>query len=44
MLVFYGALFVLGVYSYWDSRIKKSLPAGHPGRLSAVHREEGQIY
>jgi len=29
MLVFYGALVALGVYSYWISHIKKSLPAGH---------------
>lgn len=40
MLVFYGALAVLGVYSYWASHIKKSLPAGHPGRLSGVHHED----
>lgn len=40
MLAFYGALLGLGVYSYWDSRIKKSLPAGHPGRLSRIHHEE----
>lgn len=40
MLVFYGALLALGIYSYWASHIKKSLPAGHPGRLSAVHHEE----
>jgi uncharacterized membrane protein len=40
MLVFYGALIALGVYSYWVSHIKKSLPAGHPGRLSMVHHEE----
>jgi uncharacterized membrane protein len=40
MLVFYGALAALGVYSYWASHIKKSLPAGHPGRLSTVPHEE----
>jgi uncharacterized membrane protein len=40
MLVFYGALVALGVYSYWVSHIKKSLPAGHPGRLSIAHHEE----
>jgi uncharacterized membrane protein len=40
-LVFYTALLVVGVYSYWASRIKKrSLPAGHPGRLSMEHHEE----
>ena len=40
MLVFYGALTVLGVYSYWDSHIKRSLPAGHPGRLSVAHHDD----
>jgi uncharacterized membrane protein len=35
MLVFYGALAGLGAYSYWNSRVVKSLPAGHPGRLRA---------
>ena len=34
MLIFYGMLFALGVYSYWVSHNKKSLPAGHPGRLN----------
>jgi uncharacterized membrane protein len=40
MLIFYGALLALGIYSFWVSRIKKALPAGHPGRLDMVHREE----
>lgn len=40
MLVFYGALVVLGIYSYYASHIKKSLPAGHPGRLSMEYHEE----
>jgi uncharacterized membrane protein len=40
MLVFYGALLILGIYSYRASHNKKSLPAGHPGRLSAVHHDE----
>jgi uncharacterized membrane protein len=40
MLIFYGALATLGVYSYWASHIKKSLPAGHPGHLSMVPHEE----
>jgi uncharacterized membrane protein len=40
MLVFYGALFLLGVYSLWCSRVKGELPAGHPGRLAVVHRDE----
>lgn len=37
MLFFYGALVALGTFSYWQSHIKKSLPAGHPGRLSREH-------
>ena len=40
MLVFYSVLVALGVYSYWVSHLKKSLPAGHPGRLSQEHHEE----
>ena len=39
MLVFYGALAALGVYSYYASHNEKSLPAGHPGRLSTFHHE-----
>jgi uncharacterized membrane protein len=37
MLIFYGALVALGLYTYWFSHIKKSLPAGHPGRLTVEH-------
>jgi uncharacterized membrane protein len=33
VLIFYASLLALGVYSYWASRIHKSLPAGHPERL-----------
>jgi uncharacterized membrane protein len=33
VFVFYAALLALGIYSYWASRIRKSLPAGHPERL-----------
>ena len=33
MLAFYGALAALGVFSLWKSRVAKTLPAGHPGRL-----------
>lgn len=33
MVIFYGLLLALGVYSYYHSHIKKSLPAGHPGRM-----------
>lgn len=40
MLVFYSALAILGVYSYRASHIKKSLPAGHPGRLSSEHHQD----
>ena len=40
MLFFYGALVSLGVYSYWTSHIRKSLPAGHPGRLSIEHHHK----
>jgi len=37
MMIFYGALVALGLYTYWYSHIIKSLPAGHPGRLSMEH-------
>ena len=37
MLIFYGTLVALGFYTYWFSHIKKSLPAGHPGRLNMEH-------
>jgi uncharacterized membrane protein len=40
MLVFYGMLLALGVYSYMFSHSKKSLPAGHPGRLSIRHHAD----
>jgi uncharacterized membrane protein len=40
MGIFYGALLALGVYSFWCSRVKKELPAGHPGRMLSAHREE----
>jgi uncharacterized membrane protein len=40
MSLFYIALTALGVYCYWYSHVKKSLPAGHPGRLSVSHIEE----
>jgi uncharacterized membrane protein len=40
MLLFYGALAGLGIYSYRVSHSKKALPAGHPGRLSKAHHEE----
>jgi len=41
MLLFYGSLFVLGVYSYWASHNKKNLPAGHPGRLNLRPHADG---
>jgi uncharacterized membrane protein len=40
MLVFYGALLALGLYSFYASRIRKGLPAGHPGRMADPHHEE----
>jgi uncharacterized membrane protein len=40
MVVFYGALITLGAYSFWASRVRHSLPAGHPGRMTMGHREE----
>lgn len=43
MVVFYGALLALGVYSYWHSHIKKSLPAGHPGRMHAPHGADEHV-
>jgi len=33
MAVFYAGLAVLAGYSFWSSRIAKSLPAGHPDRM-----------
>jgi len=43
MLVFYGALVALGIYTYWMSHTEKSLPAGHPGRLSMEHHKGQHI-
>ena len=40
MVVFYSGLVVLGLYSIYASRIRKSLPAGHPGRLSTAHSDD----
>lgn len=40
MTGFYGALAILGGYSFWASRIKKSLPAGHPERMTTVHHDD----
>jgi uncharacterized membrane protein len=40
MLVFYGALVALGVYSHWASHDIRHLPAGHPERLNMAHHEE----
>jgi uncharacterized membrane protein len=40
MSVFYGALAALGIYSFWASRVRKDLPAGHPGRMRLAHYEE----
>jgi uncharacterized membrane protein len=38
MLIFYGALLTLGIYSSFASHSKKNLPAGHPGRMHTIHR------
>lgn len=43
MILFYGALLVLGIYSHYASHSKKSLPAGHPGRLSREHHHHIEI-
>jgi uncharacterized membrane protein len=40
MLVFYGMLLTLAIYSSKISHSEKTLPAGHPKRLSAVRQEE----
>lgn len=40
MLVFYGLLITLGVYSSWTSHAISNLPAGHPGRLDKEHHLE----
>jgi uncharacterized membrane protein len=40
MLVLYGALAVLGVYSYRASHHARSLPAGHPERMRSTQPEE----
>lgn len=40
MVIFYGVLLALGIYSYWAGHFKKSLPAGHPGRMSTVHHKD----
>jgi uncharacterized membrane protein len=39
MILFYGGLLALGVYSFWASRMAGGLPAGHPGRMSASHED-----
>jgi uncharacterized membrane protein len=40
MLVFYGGLLALGIYSSWASHSQRNLPAGHPGRLGEAHHQE----
>lgn len=37
MLLYYGALLALGIYSSRASHSTKNLPAGHPGRMHEVH-------
>ena len=39
MMLFYSGLVVLGINSFWVSRIKKGLPAGHPERMASRHRK-----
>lgn len=43
MFGFYGALALLGLYSFWVSRYTKSLPAGHPDRLRSTGRHKDPI-
>ena len=40
MVTFYAGLMAVGGYSFWTSRMKKGLPAGHPGRLTLGHHDE----
>jgi len=40
VMLFYTGLTVLGIYSFWASRIRKKLPAGHPERMVSRHRED----
>lgn len=40
MMSFYAGLAALGVYSYWESRRVKRLPAGHPERMAFRHHED----
>jgi uncharacterized membrane protein len=44
MLAFYGALAALGIYSFWKSRVAKSLPAGHPGRLRSEQHGSAALH
>lgn len=43
MMLFYAGLVILGIYSFWASRIHKDLPAGHPERMASSYREKEQI-
>jgi uncharacterized membrane protein len=40
MAFFYGSLAILGAYSFWMSRIGRTLPAGHPARMQAAPRHD----
>lgn len=40
MVIFYAALLVLGLFSFYESRMRQKLPAGHPGRMSVAHLED----
>ena len=38
MLFFYAGLLALWVFSFWSSRVRHNLPAGHPERMGTIHR------
>jgi len=40
MMAFYAGLIALGIYSFWVSRRRKGLPAGHPERMALRHHDE----
>ena len=40
MVLFYGSLAGLGIYSRWQSHRVRQLPAGHPERMAFRHRED----
>jgi uncharacterized membrane protein len=40
MMAFYAGLMALGIYSFWASRRRKGLPAGHPERMVLRQHDE----